>query len=254
MSSRRERVRQATLDEIRLIARQLLVEQGAAAVTINAITRKMGMSGPAMYRYYASHEQLVAALVTDFYQELTTVMKQARDTHADQPVEQRILAICRAMRAWAIKHPEEFRWLFASPAVGLQDQPNMADAQQAGRAFGEVFLGEMVILWQGRGFPTSDINSIDPSLQVQLQAYCSELDNILPLQAMHTFLWCWIRLYGFLCMENMQQLAFAYTNTKPLFEECLQELCDRLGMPYTLTPDESERQWVLSSFPADESP
>jgi AcrR family transcriptional regulator len=45
--SRRERVRQATLAEIRAAARRLLIEQGSQAVTINAVAREMGMSGPA---------------------------------------------------------------------------------------------------------------------------------------------------------------------------------------------------------------
>jgi hypothetical protein len=40
------RPRQATLEEIHAAARKLLVEQGPAAVTINAVARRVGMSGP----------------------------------------------------------------------------------------------------------------------------------------------------------------------------------------------------------------
>ena len=59
-TNRRERIREATLIEIRTVARELLVRHGSSAVTINAVAREMGMSGPALYRYYASHEELVA--------------------------------------------------------------------------------------------------------------------------------------------------------------------------------------------------
>lgn len=237
MSNRRERVRQAALNEIRQIACRLLVEQGPAAVTINAIAREMGMSGPAMYRYYSSHEQLVAALVTNFYQELTNIMEQARADHTDKPVEKRILILCRVMRAWAIENPAKFRWLFASPSLAANERHSTTDVQQAGQGFGRVFLEQMVILWQESGFPTSDVTTMDPSLKEQLRVYCAELDNILPPQAMHVFLWCWTQLYGLLCMENLKQLSFAYTNTGPVFEQCLADICAKLSIPYTLPED-----------------
>lgn len=98
-SSRRERLRRATLEEIHTAARRLLVEQGSAAVTINAVARQVGMSGPALYHYYASHDELVGAVTADFFHELATAMEGARDARADAPVGERILAVCRALRA-----------------------------------------------------------------------------------------------------------------------------------------------------------
>ncbi|WP_241564181.1 hypothetical protein [Nonomuraea polychroma] len=46
------------------------------------------------------------------------------------------------------------------------------------------------------------------------------------------FLSCWIRLYGLLCMEVLNQLDFAYTDLEPVFEECLREIAPRLGLDY----------------------
>jgi len=68
--SRRDRVRAATSQEIVQTARKLLVEQGIAAVSLRAIAREMGMTAPALYRYYDSHEELIRHVVADIFTEL----------------------------------------------------------------------------------------------------------------------------------------------------------------------------------------
>lgn len=112
-----KRRRQATLLEIRTTARQLLRKHGPTGVTVNAVAREMGMSGPAVYRYYVSHDALVEAIITDFYQELTSTMLAARDACPPEHPGRRLLMTCRAMRAWALDHPSEFSWMFASPVM-----------------------------------------------------------------------------------------------------------------------------------------
>jgi AcrR family transcriptional regulator len=59
--TRRERVRLQTLDEIKQHAIQQVAAGGPSALSLNAIAKAMGMSGPAIYRYFASREQLLAA-------------------------------------------------------------------------------------------------------------------------------------------------------------------------------------------------
>jgi AcrR family transcriptional regulator len=49
---RRERVRQATVEEIKAVARAQMAAEGTAGVTLRAIAREMGMTAPALYRYF----------------------------------------------------------------------------------------------------------------------------------------------------------------------------------------------------------
>ncbi|MBB6347319.1 TetR/AcrR family transcriptional regulator [Nonomuraea muscovyensis] len=227
--SRRERLRQATLEEIHAAARKLLVEQGSAAVTINAVARQVGMSGPALYHYYAGHDDLVGAVTADFFRELAAAMEQARDAHADAPTGERILAVCRAMRAWAIVHPAEFGWIFASPIAPPNRRPDSVRHQAALR-FEQVLLDLTIELWQTRPFPVPDLAGLPASLREQLTGYSATIDGRLPPEAAHVFLTCWIRLYGLLCMEVLHQLDFAYTDMEPVFEECLRDLAVALGL------------------------
>ncbi|MGN9844365.1 TetR/AcrR family transcriptional regulator [Nonomuraea sp. H19] len=234
-TSRRERLRQATLEEIHAAVRRLLVTQGSAAVTINAVAREIGMSGPALYHYYASHDDLVGAVTADFFRELATTMEQARDAHADVPVGDRMLAVCRAMRAWAITHPAEFGWIFASPIAPPNRQRDSA-RHQAAQRFEQVLLDLTVELWQTRGFPVPDLDSLPESLREQVTAYSTDIEERLPPEAVHVFLACWIKLYGLLCMEVLHQLDFAYSNVEPVFEECLRDLAGMLALDYPGQP------------------
>ncbi|MGN9766102.1 TetR/AcrR family transcriptional regulator [Micromonospora sp. SD12] len=227
--SRRERLRQATLEEIHAAARKLLVEQGSAAVTINAVARQVGMSGPALYHYFAGHDELVGAVTAGFFREMTAAMEEARDARADASVGDRILAACRAMRAWAVAHPAEFGWIFASPIAAPNRRLDSARHQAALR-FEQVLLDLTVELWRTRPFPVPDLAALPPSLREQLVAYSAAVDGQLPPEAAHVFLDCWIRLYGLLCMEVLHQLDFAYTDVEPVFEECLRDLSARLAL------------------------
>ncbi|CAM4046512.1 TetR/AcrR family transcriptional regulator [Nocardia ninae] len=229
--SRRERFRQATLEEIRTTARKLLIEEGSAAVTVNAVAREMGMSGPALYRYYPSHEALVEAVTADFYQELVATIEGARDDTVDESLSRRLLAMSRAMRGWAIAHRAEFGWMFASPAPPSGSAPD-SPRQRAEHALEQSFLEQFVELWEERRFPVPDIDELAPSLREQLFDYAPKVGRRLPAEAIYVFLSIWIRLYGLLCMEVLNQLVFAFADVEPVFEDCLREVFGQLGLEY----------------------
>ena len=77
--TRRERLRTATVAEIKAFARRLLVAGGPPAISLRAIARDMGMTAPAIYRYFPSLDALVAELAEDLYDELRESIEAARD-------------------------------------------------------------------------------------------------------------------------------------------------------------------------------
>src|SRR5215211_8572265 len=82
--SRRDRGRADTVREIKMTARQVLVDQGVDGLALRAVAREMGMTAPALYRYFASREDLVENVVADLYDELTDLLESVRDA-ADPP-------------------------------------------------------------------------------------------------------------------------------------------------------------------------
>lgn len=119
--SRRERVRLQTLDEIKRHAVEQVAEGGVAALSLNAIAKAMGMSGPAIYRYFASRDELLAALVTDGYGELATVVEEAAGAAARRRPERRLAHVAEAYRAWALANPYRYELLFSVRPPGYAD-------------------------------------------------------------------------------------------------------------------------------------
>jgi len=81
--SRRDRVRAATVTEIKDTARRILVAEGPDGLSLRAIAREMGMTAPALYRYFPSREDLIGALIADLYDELTAAISTAAGTAGD---------------------------------------------------------------------------------------------------------------------------------------------------------------------------
>lgn len=55
----RERYRSQVRAEIKEHAREQIATAGASALSLSAIAKRMGMSGPALYRYFAGRDELI---------------------------------------------------------------------------------------------------------------------------------------------------------------------------------------------------
>ncbi len=221
-------MRQATVVEIKATARRLLVS-GGDALSLRAIAREMGITAPALYRYYDSHEDLVTALAVDLFDELVRVLEQARDALPADDLPARLLAVSRAFRGWSLEHPREFGLLFANPLPQLAGPATREDVHAAAQRFGGVF-GELVArLWQRQPFPAADA-ALDPRVDEQLAAYDAPLADLLPRPALYVFLRCWSRLYGTVTLEVFGHLRWALTDTEPLFEDMLADNARALGI------------------------
>jgi AcrR family transcriptional regulator len=241
--SRRDRVRAATVAEIKGTARSILVSEGPDGLSLRAIAREMGMTAPALYRYFPSREDLVISLIGDLYDELTRTIAAARDEQdpADAPMQ--LAAASRAFRHWARDHRREFALLFGSPIPGIdvRQDPDAEDADgnpahQAAERFGQLF-GELVArIFLAEPFPIPADDEIDPALREELRIWCREFPVDMPLGAAQVFMSCWIRLYGMVAMEVFGHLDFALPDAEPIFETELRDLAAKLGFADRYTP------------------
>lgn len=239
--SRRDRVRAATTQEILQTARKLLVEQGAAAISLRAIAREMGMTAPALYRYFGSHEELLRHVVGDIFTDLATHVKAAIDAAADAadgPLSQedllaaKLIAGCREFRAWALEHRAEFDMILGSPLPSLNMMQQSDPVLQCGYQFGGVFLDLFGNLYRRRPFSIPADDEIDPSLRSQIARYRELVGTDLPLGALVTFLRCWVLLYGMVALEVGRHLQFALDDASPMFELMLSDMAPMVGLEY----------------------
>jgi AcrR family transcriptional regulator len=93
------------IDEIIGAARLLLEKDGPNAISVRAIARQVGVTTPAIYRYYPSLDALMSALSESVVSELCAAVESARDQSG---------AMALQFRGWALAHPASFRF-----ALGL---------------------------------------------------------------------------------------------------------------------------------------
>ena len=84
--TRRDRARSATIDEIKRTALDLMREQETTDVRFTDIARVMGMTPPALYRYFADRDELLTELIVDAYTELGTAVATARDSVPEKDI------------------------------------------------------------------------------------------------------------------------------------------------------------------------
>jgi AcrR family transcriptional regulator len=117
-SSIRARVRAEMTAEIKATARRHLETDGAN-LSLRAVARDMGMVSSAVYRYFASRDDLLTALIVDAYNALGETVEAADAAIADRSqLRQRWMATARAVREWALTHQAEYALLFGSPVPG----------------------------------------------------------------------------------------------------------------------------------------
>ncbi len=226
--SRRERLRDATMAEIKATARRHLVDGGPEALSLRAVARDMGVTAPALYRYVDSRDDLLTEVIADLYDDLTSALEVARDAEPPGAIGPRLVAASWALRTWALAHPTEFGLLFGSPLPGYA-APSGGVAHDAARRFGMVYAALFGQLWEQRPFPCARTEDLDPELARQLAAYADSLGSPLPPGAVKVFLECWVRLYGLVCMEVFGHLRFALDDAEPMFADMLRENGIALG-------------------------
>jgi AcrR family transcriptional regulator len=240
--TRRERVRAATIAEIHSVARRLLVVQNVEAVTLRAIAREMGMTAPALYRYYDSRDALVSGMIHELLEELADHLEAARDAVPSSDLPARLLAMSRAMRSWALAHPREFELVFttsttpaavavavAVPTPGHQGDA-IADMADAGPRFAAVFLELFATMIEAGLIRVPPPSEVSPEVARQLaKAKGGALTAILSLGGAYLFVMSWTRLYGQICMEVFGQLDWCMDDLEPVFEATLAELAELLG-------------------------
>ncbi|RCV52460.1 TetR/AcrR family transcriptional regulator [Marinitenerispora sediminis] len=240
--SRRERVRETTLAEIKTTARRHLTEHGPSGVSLRGIARDMGMTAPGLYRYFASLSDLLLALQADFFTELAEAVRGASETVPEDDLDGRILAALRAFRSWAVANESEFTLLFGPPSHEHAGCPHEGEALAASQAFSAMFFTLFDQLLEEERFPVPPESELPPELTERLLAFAEHTGfrspNVSP-GAMRVLVACWVRLYGLVSMEVFRHLTFVMDDMRPMFEAELGAILATVGVRYR-PPDDGD--------------
>ncbi|HEY3683362.1 MAG TPA: TetR/AcrR family transcriptional regulator [Streptosporangiaceae bacterium] len=189
--SPRERYREQVRDEIKSHAWSQVAATGASALSLNAIAKRMGLSGPALYRYYRSRDELITELVLDAYRDLLETATTA--AAGERAPTARLTAVAAAMRGWALDAPHRYLLIYGTPVPGYAAPP---EATTIASGIMSVLLGAFAEAEAGR--PSKAAAALDRHLGTH-RAWAP--DDAVPPAALRRALAFWTRLHGVVSLE-----------------------------------------------------
>lgn len=187
----------------------------------------MGMVSSAIYRYFASRDHLLTALIIDGYNAVGEAVEQADAGMPDDEYMARWLAVCRAVREWAVANPHEYALLYGSPVPGYrapQDtvEPALRDAVVYGRILSSAYrAGEL------------SPPDFCPPLPASFAADAASVREVmpdLPDDVVGRAIIAWTGLFGTVSFEVFGQFNNVITDRAGLFDHTMTCLGGLVGL------------------------
>ncbi|MEU0853504.1 TetR/AcrR family transcriptional regulator [Streptomyces flaveolus] len=207
----RERYRAQLRAEVKEHAWEQIAAAGAPGLSLNAIAKQMGMSGPALYRYFASRDDLITELIRDAYRSLADTLRTAAASSAD------LAGLGRALRAWALDDPQRYFLIYGTPVPGYHAPDDITQIASE-------IMNALLDAAQLTAGPASAAAQETP-----LESHLAEHrqwagDHPAPPPALRLALHFWTRLHGALSLELAGHFTGTGFDPAELYENELREL------------------------------
>lgn len=123
---RKDQHRQELADKILAAAREILLSQGVAGLSMRNLAARIGYSATAIYSYFADKQAVLRAVLDAECEALHRAMS---DAAAEADVVERLRRMSRAYVAFGLRSPNQYRVLLmteAEPGV-MDDNPRRGD-------------------------------------------------------------------------------------------------------------------------------
>jgi AcrR family transcriptional regulator len=231
-ASRRERARAATIEEIKQTALDLMREQRTTDIRFTDIAKSMGLTPPALYRYFDGRDELLTQLITDSYDELGEHVRQSLESLPEDALWDRWVAAGQAYRGWARQAPERFALILGMPVPGYvadEEGPTTEAAKRAMSQLSGLFLAALELGQLGRPL----IREVDPALaECAQEKHPDDHAAGLPVESFQAMLHAWAGLHGFTSLEAYGHLDWITADARDaLFLTQLELIATAAGLP-----------------------
>ena len=220
-ATRRERLRAATIEEIKQAALDQMAEEGAGALSIRGIARAIGMSPAGLYRYFTGIDDLLTELIADAYNDLADDVFAAGN-QAGTPREQLRLAMV-TYRNWCLEHPNRFLLIFGTPIPGYA-APEDGPTVLANRRLGEAFFSIGLAAWQQGDLRIERTHRVPTAAE---REFAAALTPGFPPEAVGAFLSTWAHFHGIITLEILHQLHWIYPDPESFYLGEVEVMLDR---------------------------
>ena len=224
----RDIARAALVAEITETARRHLAESGAAALSLRAVSRELGMASSAIYRYFPSRDALLTRLIVDAYDALGAAVEAAEAAIERGDLAGRFAAIAHGVRSWARANPHEYALIYGSPVPGYAaPEDTIVPATR-------VTMRLLVLLadLDDRDLPVAEPAppNLAPELVEQLSGLVAQAGLTIEPYRMLVGVGAWTELYGMVSFELFGQFRNVFDDADALFAARVEAMAARMGV------------------------
>lgn len=223
----RARVRAELTREIAEAARRHLASDGAAALSLRAVARELGMASSAVYRYFPSRDDLLTALIVDAYDAMGAAAEVADAERPGSDLIGRWQAACAAVRTWALANPHEYALVYGSPVPGYAaPETTIGPAGRVGVVLCRIVADGIA---SGAIDDTSDGSGSDTTIQPGLAAELglpADPTGSVAARAVHA----WTSLFGLINFELFGHTHNVVVDHEAFFASSTERLAAELGV------------------------
>lgn len=210
------------------IGRSHLAVGGAAALSLRAVARDLGVVSSAVYRYVRSRDELLTLLLVDGYNELGDAVDTALSDVPADDFRGRFLAIGHAVRAWALREPSTYALLYGSPVPGYEAPADQTTGP--GIRVASALLAVSADAYAA-GAVTSTPLQVTPALAEGFAEVRRQLDTDLPDDVVARGAFAWAALFGCVSFEVFGQYGpDGFGDPAALFDLNLDAIAAHIGL------------------------
>ncbi|MHA6626803.1 TetR/AcrR family transcriptional regulator [Pseudonocardia sichuanensis] len=225
-------MRAELVDEIKAAARRRLALDGPG-LTLRAVARDLEIVPSALYRYFDGRDALLTALITDAYDELGADAEAAERAVDRSDPRARWMALCHAVRRWALDHPAEYALLYGTPAPGYSAP---ADTVPPSSRVVVALVRVLVDAAAAGVLRPVRTRAVDLALRADLDRIVAQGAGAVPDprpadDVLLAGLAAWTQLFGLVGFEAFGRLSDMFDDPGGHFDHQMHTMADLAGLP-----------------------
>jgi AcrR family transcriptional regulator len=223
----RARVRAEMTEEILTAARLQLAEVGAAALSMRAITRELGMASSAIYRYFPSRDSLITELIIDAYNSLGEAAEERESKIHRGDWKARFGTVGHAVRDWAFENPHEYALIYGTPIPGYEaPEDTIVPATRVTTLLLTILIDANVDPQQW----VVPVEAMPRDVRADLEETSARLGLGLPAPLLMLGLMSWSQIIGSISLEMFGHFHNVIDNNVAYFDHMLTLTNEQLGL------------------------
>jgi AcrR family transcriptional regulator len=215
--------------EILAVARRHVAQEGAAALSLRSVARDLEMAPSALYRYFDGRDALLSALILGAYESLAGEAERAAQTavRSGGSDTERWMVVPRAMRAWALAHPNEWGLIFGTPVPGYRAPEQTVEPYAV---IAGALVRPVIDAWEAGVLHPTEPSTVSAALAAAVVPVHEALFPGMPVDAAVRAVEAWTTIVGAISLEVFGHWRNTVLDPGELFEATARDVASSLGL------------------------